>query len=230
MPTASSRWSTGGFEATSSVPEIPAAPWRLESRFGFVFAGLAAIERVRAHVPSALAIVPVVPGFTLQVVAAARYEGNSTLRYSELLFAPALVRVAAGIGMYPARLYVDDDTSRHGGRKLWGLDKELAEFEWAERSESRGGTSYELTVSRGREPLLDYWWMPRWPSLPTRLSLPVVSMVEAEARLWRVSAEARVRMATHHLEFGGANALDELVPRTGGAFHLAPVTLRVDAP
>jgi hypothetical protein len=62
------------------------------------------------------------------IVTMIRYlEG--TLRYDELLFStPA--RLGARPGMYVNDIWVDDRASVWGGRRIWGLPKNLANFNW----------------------------------------------------------------------------------------------------
>lgn len=155
------------------MASFPPAPWHLQSHVGFIQVGLVPIETVRPLLPAGTDVVAVVPGHTMHVLAAARYEAGSTLTYSELLLAPAAVRTPAGVGLFPTRLYVDDQTSLRGGHALWALPKELAEFAWSERYEAaqgflgREGNSYELTVRQGGAVLLEAWWMPATGPSPT---------------------------------------------------------------
>lgn len=198
--------------------------------------GLVPVEAVRPLLPAHADVVAVVPGHTLHVLAAARYEAGSTLTYSELLVAPAVVRTAAGVGLFPTRLYVDDQTSLRGGHAIWSLPKELAEFEWVERTEppqglfGKEGHSYELTVRQGGVPLLEAWWMPRYLSMPYRTRLPVVSERDGKLHLWHAEASARARLATRHLEVPAGSALAQHLPALATTFHLAELELDVPAP
>lgn len=51
------------------------------------------------------------------------------LAYRELL-AAVLVRHGPRVGVSITRIWVDSPVSRAGGRELWGIPKELAEFDW----------------------------------------------------------------------------------------------------
>ncbi len=64
------------------------------------------------------------------VLYAGRYQAASTLRYSELIVAPAMVRHGLRWGAWISHIYVDDERSAMGGRSIWGLPKQLACFEW----------------------------------------------------------------------------------------------------
>jgi hypothetical protein len=60
-----------------------------------------------------------------------RYGPGSTLEYSELI-AGVVVRRGWRIGLRVTHIYVDSEASLEGGRAIWGLPKELAEFDWSE--------------------------------------------------------------------------------------------------
>lgn len=218
------------------MAEIPPAPWHLLSALGFLQVGLVPVRSVQPLVPAGTEVVAVVPGHTLHVLAAARYEAGSTLAYSELLVAPALVRTDRGVGLFPTRLYVDDQTSLRGGHAIWSLPKELAEFDWVERPEpahgllGREGRSYELTVRQGGAPLLEAWWMPRYVSVPCRTRLPVVSERRGQLHLWHAAASARARLATRHFEAPGSSPLAWHLPSLATTFHLAEFVMDVPAP
>ena len=80
---------------------------------------------------------------------------SGTLVYRELIvFSHATTR-----GMVVSHIYVDDEQSLQGGRQVWGLPKELAEFEYTPtRFVARQGdnTLLEARIRRrpGRIPLL----------------------------------------------------------------------------
>jgi len=128
-------------------PEIPypAAPWRMRGQFW--------IGVFKADTPAALPSAPArLAQFLdphLRVVALMRYlEG--TLRYDELLIG-SLARVGWQVGMYIDYLYVDSVASLWGGRRIWGLPKELASFTWAGnacRIADERGPIVSLTLNR----------------------------------------------------------------------------------
>lgn len=131
------------------------------------------LDVVRPWIPSPLKIVPVFPGCTLGALYLARYEVGSSLEYQELIVAPALVRHRMHIGGWVSHIYVDNEISAAGGRGIWALPKQIAQFQWAkEGHEERvrvtqdGQTLCSLTASpsgRGlRAPI--YTPMLRWMS------------------------------------------------------------------
>jgi hypothetical protein len=94
------------------------------------------------------------------IVTLVRYlEG--TLRYDELLFStPAWL--GARPGMYVNDIWVDDRASVWGGRRIWGLPKNLANFDWNDSGveiTDDHGLITKITVDRrpARSPLL---WLP----------------------------------------------------------------------
>ncbi len=86
---------------------------------------------------------------------------DGTLRYDELLFStPAWL--GARPGMYVNDIWVDDRASVWGGRRIWGLPKNLADFNWNESGveiSDDHGLITKITVDRSpsRIPLM---WLP----------------------------------------------------------------------
>lgn len=107
----------------------PQAPWNLQG-YGFQTLQLLDVERVRPLVPFSLDIVSVLPGKTLGGVYVAHYGTGSTLIYNELIVVNAIVHHAGRVGSWISHIYVDQPDSVAGGREIWGLPKELAQFTW----------------------------------------------------------------------------------------------------
>jgi hypothetical protein len=107
--------------------DYPPPPWTLrgEAAFGVK---LLPVERAKAFVPPDLHIVRVLPGYTVGGIYLASYGPGSTLEYNELIVFPALVRHNRRIGAWVSHIYVDNEESAAGGREIWGLPKEPAEF------------------------------------------------------------------------------------------------------
>lgn len=61
------------------------------------------------------------------IIALARFNG--TLCYNEFAVG-SLVRRGGRVGLWCHRIWVDDAASLWGGRQLWGIPKELAQFDW----------------------------------------------------------------------------------------------------
>ncbi|MEH2117083.1 acetoacetate decarboxylase family protein [Nostoc sp.] len=107
----------------------PQAPWTLQG-YAIQTLHLVNIDRVRPLIPLELKILSVWPGKTLASVYLSNYQSGSVLEYSELIIAPALVNYQSKIGAWISHIYVDNADSVAGGREIWGLPKEPAEFTW----------------------------------------------------------------------------------------------------
>ncbi|WP_225977590.1 acetoacetate decarboxylase family protein [Nostoc sp. CENA543] len=107
----------------------PPAPWRLEG-YGIQTLHWVDVKQAAAFVPSELEIVSFLPGKTLAGIYVSAYEADSLLQYNELIVVPAVVRYQKHIGAWISHIYVDNEDSVAGGREIWGLPKEMAEFSW----------------------------------------------------------------------------------------------------
>lgn len=107
----------------------PPAPWHL---YGSALQSfyLIDLETARILVPIDLEIVSILPGKTLGGLYLSVYDAQSTLSYHELIVVSALVRYQGKIGSWISHIYVDHPDSVQGGRNIWGLPKEMADFNW----------------------------------------------------------------------------------------------------
>lgn len=164
----------------------PPAPWRLMGR-GVQTLHTVDVRDVRPLVPPELSIVQVWPGRTVGVVAFAQYGPGSVIEYNELIVAPALVRCERGLGVWISHIYVDDAASLQGGREIWGVPKELAEFEWSDdgavgRAAAHVGGSRLAQVSVRR----------RWRLMRKRMRFPTYSRVGGQLVLFVGETAGRV--------------------------------------
>ena len=120
----------------------PQAPWTLQ---GYAIQTLQPldIDSVRPLIPSELEIISVWPGKTLGGVYLSHYGSGSVLEYSELIVIAAFVTHKGKFGGWISHIYVDNPDSVAGGREIWGLPKELAEFTWDNGS--------QVTVRQGNK-------------------------------------------------------------------------------
>ncbi len=135
----------------SEVP-FPPAPWHFR---GQAWAGLFRSEQPIA-VPHDLQ--PLLGRHWL-VVALVRYLVGP-LHYDEL-FLGSPIRYGRHIGVWIDRIWVNDLASLWGGRRIWGLPKELARFDW------RGDTvSIEDMAGPVATPQIDrrMSWLPPLPA------------------------------------------------------------------
>ncbi|MDJ0716516.1 MAG: acetoacetate decarboxylase family protein [Prochloraceae cyanobacterium] len=137
----------------------PPAPWQLKG-YAVQSLHLVDVEKARSFVPEELEIVSFLPGKTLGVVYLSSYETGSVLEYNELIVTAAFVRYKDKVGGWISHIYVDNEDSVAGGREIWSLPKELADFTWENNS---------VTVTQGERLLccLNYkkawfsftsWW------------------------------------------------------------------------
>lgn len=166
---------TAGADRSLDVAEgpYPPAPWTASSQY---WAGLFRADRP-ASLPRGLR--PLL-GARARVVTVVRYLPSSTLVYDELI-ASVPVLVGWRPALYIDYIWVDSLASLWGGRRIWGLPKQLAEFSWDERgvtvvdtdgplmrlaldrSPARGPMLPFVTASLGR---IDQRWA--WSAFPMR--------------------------------------------------------------
>jgi acetoacetate decarboxylase len=133
----------------------PSAPWHL---YGQALQSIHLVDLARAKelVPADLEIVSVLPGKTLGSLYLSVYDANSILEYHELIVVTALVRYQGKIGSWVSHIYVDNLESVAGGREVWGLPKEMADFTWGDRQiqVAQGNRSLcQVQYSQGGLPL-----------------------------------------------------------------------------
>lgn len=162
----------------------PPPPWKMN---GQLWMGLFKTDRP-VHLPADLN--PVLNPCSLIVVLVRYLEG--TLAYDELAFG-TLVRLGARFGVYVDYIWVDSLASVWGGRKIWGLPKNLAEFTWnasTVRVTDEHGLIASLSVDKS--PASFPWlWMP----MPGLGQLENGAWVLTVGQLW-----ARLGGAGLHIE------------------------------
>lgn len=105
--------------------EYPPEPWDLKGH-GYIALWLVP-TRVLPALPAGVTPVSLL-GRSLVATAFVDYLPGGLLPYHELLVAPLVRRdVRAGISI--TDIWVDSAASRAGGRELWGIPKEMAEFD-----------------------------------------------------------------------------------------------------
>lgn len=130
--------------------EYPPAPWKIQGR-AVLALQLVGTARVRPLIVPELKIISLFPGKTLGGVYLASYQPGSVLEYNELGVIAALVHYSGKIGLWVSHIYVDNAISAAGGREIWGLPKELAEFIWKEDEKC-------ITVYQGEQLLCTFRW------------------------------------------------------------------------
>ncbi|HBB32802.1 MAG TPA: acetoacetate decarboxylase [Cyanobacteria bacterium UBA8803] len=130
----------------------PQPPWRLQG-YALQTLQLLDVDLVRPLIPSEFEIISVWPGKTVGGVYLSSYEGGSVLEYHELIIAAGIVRYANKVGGWISHIYVDNANSVTGGREIWQLPKELAEFTWHKGGERGSGSKNYVSVRQGEQTL-----------------------------------------------------------------------------
>lgn len=199
----------------------PQTPWTLQG-YAFQTLHLLDIDSVRPLIPSELQIISIWPGKTLGGVYLSYYGTRSALEYSELIVIAGFVSYAGKFGGWVSHIYVDDSDSVAGGREIWGLPKELADFNWEDN---------QVTVRQGNRILCrlnynhqSFGWRQRLgaSSFSTLGSNILVFPAELEARLGLVSSKLKVPAES---PFAGLNMSQPLL-----TVHADQMQLKVDAP
>ena len=90
-------------------------------------------------------------GRAVGFLALIEYVPPSPLVYAELAWMPCLVSARGARGYYIAKMYVDSRDSLAGGRELWAIPKQLAQFSISDRTatvDTEDGAHLELALHR----------------------------------------------------------------------------------
>ncbi len=178
----------------------PPAPWNLQ---GYAIATLQLIDvaRVRPLVPAELEIISVLPGKTLGGVYISSYGLGSVMEYNELIVVSAIANYAGKWGAWISHIYVDNPNSVAGGREIWGLPKELAQFSW-EGSDSIEAEplGYRVTVRQGNSQLCSLSYSPQTWALPLSASGNVFSASSSNLLYFKGEFQACTSLIRGELE------------------------------
>ncbi|GAA6620948.1 acetoacetate decarboxylase family protein [Scytonema sp. NUACC26] len=170
----------------------PQAPWILNG-YAFLTGHLINIERVRHSIPKELEIIAVLPGKTLGGIYISYYGKGSELEYSELIVVPALVGYQGKVGGWVSHIYVDNPESVAGGREIWVLPKEMAEFNWekGERITVRQGNRTLCTLNY-KKPLFTWKQWFGASSFSAKNTNLLCFSAEMEARLGLIGSKLEI--------------------------------------
>jgi acetoacetate decarboxylase len=198
----------------------PAAPWRLKG-YGLQTVHLVDIDRVRHLVPAHLQIFSCFPGKTLGSIYVGRYEAESTLHYSEMIVVPALIHHQGKLGVWISHIYVDNPDSVAGGRAIWGLPKETAEFAWE-------GTR-SVIVKRDDRLLCQLRSTWQLPEIEHPIQVPAFSIVNQQLSHFSGKGKVRWRGGNIDLQMPIGSPLRDL-GKPLGAIRLRALDLSVERP
>lgn len=171
----------------------PPAPWNLKG-FAVQTVHLLDIERSRPLIPPELEIISVLPGKTVGGVYLSKYESGSLLQYNELIVVAGLTRYQNRIGSWISHIYVDNETSVAGGREIWELPKEMAQFTWKDG---------EVIIKQGDSSLCHLKYSKDWYSMATwwqqKLTANAFSGLNTELLLFNNSFSSRLGLLSGKL-------------------------------
>ncbi|MEG3866085.1 MULTISPECIES: acetoacetate decarboxylase family protein [unclassified Microcoleus] len=178
----------------------PSAPWNLQ---GYAVGTLQLVDvaRVRPLVPSDLEIVSVLPGKTLAGIYISSYGLGSVMEYNELIVVSAIANYAGKWGAWISHIYVDNPNSVAGGREIWGLPKELAQFSW-EGSDSvkAAPLGYRVTVSQGNRQLCSLNYSQQTLAFPVPFSGNVFSADSSNLLLFKGELGSKIGLIRGELD------------------------------
>jgi len=202
----------------------PQAPWTLK---GYAFLSLHLVEIAKASpfIPVELAIVSTIPGKTLGGVYLSQYTNGSDLTYNELIVVAGLVSWRGTIGSWVSHIYVDNPDSVAGGREVWGLPKEMADFRW------ESGESGSVTVRQGDQLLCSWRSTGRFSLLRQQFSFPSFSQQNGSFLLFNSTAQANFGLVSASLDIPQSSPFGRLIDSPPVmAVSADSLDLKVDAP
>ncbi|WP_017656047.1 acetoacetate decarboxylase family protein [Fortiea contorta] len=200
----------------------PKTPWTLIG-LAIQTLHLIDIDRVRHLIPAELNIIALWPGKTLASVYLSNYQSGSVLEYSELIVAPAVVSYQGKIGGWISHIYVDNPDSVAGGREIWGLPKELADFAWE--------NGKHVTVRQQNRLLCSLSYGQQSWAWKLRLGASVFSTMGADLLMFPTEFASCLSLVGSHLEVPPESPFADI--GLGKAFltvRCEQLNLRVDAP
>lgn len=199
----------------------PQPPWKLKGD-AFLTLQLLDIARVRPLMPTELNIISLLPGKTVGGVYLSKYTSDSVLEYSELIIIAGFTSYKGKFGGWVSHIYVDNPDSVAGGREVWGLPKQLAQFNWTEHS---------VTVSQADKLLCTLNYHRQSFGLPLKLSASAFSTINSNLSIFPATVGANFALVSSKLEipstspFASLNISQPIITVHSDRLHLV-----VDAP
>jgi len=164
----------------------PQPPWNLKG-FAVHTLSLVDIRRSRQFIPPELEIVSILPGKTLGGIYLSAYGEGSLLQYNELIVVAGLTRYQNKVGSWISHIYVDNRTSVAGGRGIWQLPKELADFSWEADSDPDSNKKGKVTVKQNDHLLCRLEYKKEWyqPSIWWQQGIAVEAFSGLDTELWQ---------------------------------------------
>lgn len=177
----------------------PSAPWTLQG-YAIQTLQLIDIKQVRPLIPPEFEIISVLPGKTIGGVYLSNYGSGSTLEYSELIIAPGIVNYSGKAGGWISHIYVDNSESVAGGREIWSLPKEFADFTWEKAHQNSSNSENMVTVSQGTKRLCQLRYSIPSFSFPIPFSGDVFSAKLDSILVFKGEFSANIGLCSSQLE------------------------------
>lgn len=177
----------------------PNTPWTLQG-YALQTCQLLDAQKVRPFIPPQFELVCVLPGKTVGGIYVSHYGTGSVLEYSELIVIAGLVSYSRQIGGWISHIYVDNADSVAGGRNIWGLPKELAEFTWEKHNSSHSASKNRLLVRQGERTLCHFSYNPPNFELQLALSANAFSTKSDSILLFKSHFESRLSLIAAQLQ------------------------------
>jgi hypothetical protein len=206
----------------NTVP-YPSAPWTLR---GHALQTLHLVDSaaVRSLLPSGLEVLEPWPGKAISTVYFSAYQAGSALEYNELIVA-TLIRQGGNVGGWVTHIYVDNPDSVAGGREIWGLPKELADFTW------ESGETQQVSVSQGDRLLCSLRYEPPFSLWRQPFSATSFSLLDSALLSFGAHLDSRLGMVKGHLEVPAHSPLAQSnFGQPWVTVSHTEMQLRVDAP
>ena len=171
----------------------PSAPWELKG-YALQTLNLIDLEKARPLVPPDLEIISLWPGKTVGGIYLSSYGSGSVLEYSEAIVVSALVSYGDKWGAWISHIYVDNEDSVAGGREIWGLPKERAEFAW------ETGAPMRVSVAQSDRLLCNLTYERPLFTLPLPISGPFLSILESDFLFFQGNFKSNLGLINGNLE------------------------------
>lgn len=177
----------------------PPPPWRLQG-YALQTLQLIDVNKVRPLIPSEFNIISVFPGKTLGGVYLSHYGSGSVLEYSELIVVAGIVSYSGKIGGWISNIYVDNPDSVAGGREIWELPKELANFTWERDIPVDSTYEKQVIVRQGEKILCSLSYNQLKFGLQLPFSGDIFSSLSDSILLFKGELESRVGIVASKLQ------------------------------
>ncbi len=201
----------------------PSAPWTLYGR-ALQTLQLVEIEQARPLIPPELQIISVWPGKTIGGVYLASYGPGSVLEYNELIVVPALVNYSGKIGFWISHIYVDNPDSVAGGREIWGLPKELAEFDWKQ------GKQGQIVVRQSARQLCSFYYAQQTWGWRQQFTVPSFSALGTDLLSFQGRVKSRVGLTSARLKVPVESPFAGLIGQPWLTISCQALTMTAHAP